>query len=183
MLGEDAQETRVSLVQVNRVFKRICVVTTVVFVFLWIFWLVAAGIMVYMLANAELSGQTVETSILTLLLHLGRGAITVVLYAILIGMFSDTARGESPFTMKQVKRLRLLSLVLVVYAVLGVFLSSWSAVLQMDGITVGTLSSDAYTNVIVPIDLAPVFAAAVLFAFSFVFKYGVLLQRLSDETL
>ena len=33
------------------------------------------------------------------------------------------------------------------------------------------------------IDFAPLIAAAVLFAFSFVFKYGVLLQELSDETL
>ena len=38
-------------------------------------------------------------------------------------------------------------------------------------------------NAIIPINFAPFIAAAVVFAFSFVFKYGVLLQEFSDETL
>ncbi len=38
-------------------------------------------------------------------------------------------------------------------------------------------------NAIVAFNFAPLVAAAVVFAFSFVFKYGVLLQEFSDETL
>lgn len=33
------------------------------------------------------------------------------------------------------------------------------------------------------LNLFPIVAAAVVFAFSFVFKYGVLLQEFSDDTL
>lgn len=61
------------------------------------------------------------------------------------------------------------------------------------GVTLNTISfqsgslSSGYvstnSNVIIPINLAPIFGAAVTFAFSFVFKYGILLQEFTDETL
>lgn len=107
----------------------------------------------------------------------------VVLFVIMIRVLEDAVHGESPFTLKQATRLKNASIALVVYAVLGIILGYFSTLLQMNGFSSGFISSDGNGNVIMPIDFAPFIAAAAVFAFSYVFKYGVLLQELSDETL
>lgn len=53
--------------------------------------------------------------------------------------------------------------------------------MQANGVNAGYISTNSDT--IVSIYFAPFIIAAVVFAFSFVFKYGVLLQKFSDETL
>lgn len=175
-------QTEESLEQVNRVCRRICTVIKIIFVIFCIFWIIAAASIAWSLANEGLFNGS-GNNIFNLALHVARGVIVVALCLIMIRMLEDTVRGESPFTMKQAGRLRNAAFMLVIYAVLGIVLGYCSALLQMNGFSSGYVSTEGSSNVIMTIDFAPFIAAAVVFAFSFVFKYGVLLQELSDETL
>lgn len=100
-------------------------------------------------------------------------AVMAVTCVTLIKIFSDASKGCSPFTMIQVRRLRLMAAALLVYAILEFAITYCSSFARQDwaGPSVAT------------VDLFAIIAAAVVFAFSFVFKYGILLQKLSDETL
>lgn len=182
MQNQECTQTETSLAQVNKVCRRICTAIKIIFGVFCIFWIIAAGSMAWSLASEGLFGGS-ENNIFNLALHVARGAIVVVLYLIMIRIFEDTVHGESPFIMKQAERLRVAALALVVYAVLGIVLGYCSALLQMNGFSSGYISSGGSANVIMTIDFAPFIAAAAVFAFSYVFKYGVLLQEFSDETL
>ncbi|WP_417351661.1 hypothetical protein, partial [Gordonibacter pamelaeae] len=115
------------------------------------------------------------------IMHLLRGTVIAVLFIMLIGVFSDAANGRSPFTLEQVKRLRIMALSLLVYAVLEVAFSASSVMMQLGSINSGYFSTNG--SGIITIDFAPFIAAAVVYAFSFVFKYGVLLQEFSDDVI
>ena len=82
--------------------------------------------------------------------------------------------------MSQVKRLRIIAVLLLLYAVLDMVATNAMAVMQIDVINSGYISTN---SAIVTVNFTPFIAAAVVYAFSFVFKYGVLLQEFSDETL
>lgn len=183
MLNEEAVTTNASLNQVIRVCRGLCLSIKIIFVVICVFWFIAAGSMVWSLANEGILGSGSNSNVFSLILHIARGAIVVVLYLILVHIFEDTIHGKSPFTMKQVGRLKSAALALVVYAVLGMILGYCSALLQMNGFSSGYIPSEGSENVIMTIDFSPLIAAAAVFAFSYVFKYGVLLQELSDETL
>ena len=81
--------------------------------------------------------------------------------------------------MLQVKRLRIIAVMLILYAVFDIAMKYNAVFLQFNGMNSGYASMDSMLT----IDFAPLVVAAVVYAFSFVFKYGVLLQEFSDETL
>ena len=182
-MDAETENTKASLDQVNKVCRRLRLAIKVIFVVICVFWAIAAGSMIWTLVNDGVFGAGTDTNIVSLLLHIARGVVVVVLYLILAHIFDDTVDGESPFTMKQVDRLKAAALALVVYAVLGIVLGYFSALMQMNGFSSGYIPSAGSDNVIMSVDFSPFIAAAAVFAFSYVFKYGVLLQKFSDETL
>lgn len=184
MQNQEVMDTKASLDQVHKVCQRLRMCIKIVFAIVCFFWAVSAISMIWTLACVDISGGGLGANIFNLMLHIARGAVVLVLYLLLLSMFNDAILGEPPFTMKQVRRLKTASLALIFYAILGVILGCCSALLQMNGFSSGYVSSFGESdNVIMSIDLAPFITAAVVFAFSYVFKYGVLLQELSDETL
>ena len=176
MVCEDKDEEESSLRRIRKVCKGISVFIKIAFVVFCVCWLVAAGFVITSMSDS-FSGE-VGTNVI---MHLLRGAVIAVLFLMLIGVFSDAANGRSPFTLEQVKRLRIIALSLLIYAVLEVVFSTSSVVMQLGNINSGYFSTNG--SEIITIDFAPFIAAAVVCAFSFVFKYGVLLQEFSDETL
>lgn len=176
MIEDDLNEAHDSLNRINRVCKGLSVFIKIAFIVFCVCWLFVAFFMV-----VSTQGSSHDVVMTKVGLHLARGVIIAILFLILIGIFSDAAKGESPFTMKQANRLRKISYVLVIYGVLEVILSISAAVVDYGGISSGYMSTDGTT--IISFNLAPFIAAAVVYAFSFVFKYGVLLQEFSDETL
>ena len=96
-------------------------------------------------------------------------------------VFGDVSHEESPFSLKQAKRIRIIAWLLFAYTLLdalvprGVVIGGGS---NPDGMSVVRFSS-GYTNVNVGM-----FAVSVIFYFlASVFKYGVTLQELSDDTV
>ena len=69
---------------------------------------------------------------------------------------------------------------LLIYAILDMLISYNAASLHYDWANPGSLM---VADPFVTINAAPIIAAAVVFAFSFVFKYGVLLQEFSDDAI
>nr|WP_274381274.1 DUF2975 domain-containing protein [Gordonibacter urolithinfaciens] len=114
-------------------------------------------------------------------MYLVHAMIIVALFSVFIRIFFGAARGESPFTMNQVRRLRIISALLLAYALVDLGISCNNTLIQFDLMNYGYVSTS--DSAIVPLNLGPFLAAAIVFAFSFVFKYGVLLQEFSDETL
>lgn len=176
MICEEDIETRESLFKVNKVCQRISTLLKILFVIFCACWIFAAFFMAL-----SFSSQEYDRIIVNVVLHLIRGLVIAALFVVLIGMFSDAARGESPFKMDQVKRLRLISCFLVIYGILEMIFSVNAAVTYYEGINAGFFSTD--DSAIITVNFAPFIAAAVVFAFSFVFKYGVLLQEFSDESI
>lgn len=174
-------ETQNSLTKVNKICKFICGLIKFVFVIFCVWWLLSSGLLFFSVFNSGGSDHTGVTSLIALALYIADGVVVAVIFVSIIKIFSDPSRGQSPFSMKQVYRSRLISLMLVLYTVLNtvfnwLITSSPNLWNYGQGVQLGDSSLFA-------IDFAPLIAAAVLFAFSFVFKYGVLLQEFTDDTL
>ncbi|MBX9033040.1 hypothetical protein [Gordonibacter massiliensis (ex Traore et al. 2017)] len=181
MFTNELEEERASLMRTNRVCAGISVVIKVVFAIICLFWLFVVVSMIASFVNTSNAGGNFASDVTPIVLHIMRGAVVAVLFVILNGIFSETAKGESPFTLKQVNRLRYMALALLVYAVLELIFSASTAMFQLGSLNSGYFSTN--DSAIITFDFAPLIASAVIFAFSFVFQYGVLLQEFSDETL
>lgn len=105
-----------------------------------------------------------------------------LLYA-LASLFGDMAKGASPFSIAQCRRLVVIGCLLAVGVVVGAIAarSPAPAVLMPD------VAYVAYTlppeEEAIYINGGYAFGAIVCFCLAFVFKYGSLLQRLSDDTV
>lgn len=180
MFDEEARDTRDSLNKTKRICRALKLITIVSLVLLVVFEFASVGFMVVaVLGNfGELDGNI---GLLQISLSLSFGLVVAAILVILLRIFSDVAQGDSPFTMAQVKRLRIISLLLVCYGALDNIITNASALIQYNGFNSGYMSTNE--NAVFAVYLAPLIVAAAVFAFSYVFKYGVLLQKLSDETL
>ena len=182
MPDEKDIETENSLIRVNRVCKWISGLMKIIFILLCIWWAVSIAVMIFTMASADSFNSANFVSVSGVILYVLHALIIAAICVTLIRIFSDAAKGLSPFTMSQVGRLRIISGMLLLYAVLEFVITLNSSVLRL-----GWLSAQAGAMAegiaILAIDVAPIIAAAVVFAFSFVFKYGVLLQEFSDESV
>lgn len=98
-------------------------------------------------------------------------------------MLRDVSKGETPFSLKQVKRIRWIALLILADVILSALFSP--GVIGM--ISAGTLDmgymATSQTSNFVSINVSELFFAGVLLCLSLVFQYGMLLQKFSDETL
>ena len=175
MPDTDVETTERLLVKTRKICRLIGLAMIVVFVFLCIWWLASSGVMVCSLFDPGFSDNPVNG--FTLVNYVLCGIAMAAICITLIKIFSDTSKGHSPFTMLQVKRLRLIAISLLAYGVLE-FVMTCSAAFMNQGWAGSSAGSVSPT-----LNFFPLVAAAVVFAVSFVFKYGILLQKLSDETL
>ena len=174
MLDTDIEETGRLLIKTQQICRFISFVMIVVFILLCAWWFVSSCVMSYTLLNPKLFDNPV--TMLSLDVYIVSGVAMAVVCVTLIKIFQEVSKGRSPFTRLQVNRLRLVAVALLAYAVLE-FVMTCTVSLAQQGWMRSSLGSVPTLN------LFPIIAAAVVFAFSFVFKYGVLLQELSDETL
>lgn len=177
---EEEKQARVSIGKIKKVCRVLDMLMKVIFVILTICWFFSLGSMLLSIANPNFF-STSSASLMDIVLCVFFGVTIAAMFFVFAGMFSDVAKEESPFTLTQVKRLRIIATLLAVYAIIDIAASYNSAFLQLSTINAGYVSTDG--SAIMKIDFAPFVASAVVFAFSFVFKYGVLLQEFSDETL
>lgn len=103
---------------------------------------------------------------------------------IVFKIFLDIVRGETPFTLKQITRIKVAALLVFVFALVDMVISSSFSfsgeLLGLDLVFDHAGSSDSNT---ININLGLVLMSVGLYCVSAIFEYGVLLQQISDETL
>lgn len=171
---EDVKKAEESLTKASNACKRAGILIKVVFLLLCCWWCASVVVMGLSVANPGYSDNPVTP--IALINFIFCGLAMVIICVTLIQIFSDASKGRSPFTLLQVRRLRLVSATLLAYAVLEFGMTLCASFMQQD-------SSGFPMHGTPTLNLFPIVAAAVVFAFSFVFKYGVLLQEFSDDTL
>lgn len=93
----------------------------------------------------------------------------------------DMAKGESPFTIKQANRIRIIAWLLLAYALLEAFLPTGVLLYQSYG--GGAYGIEHNATFSPSIKVGSIIVATVFFFLSSIFKYGVKLQELSDDTV
>jgi len=182
VLGKDDNAVSEKLLlRAKTICNMINLALRVVFVVFCISWLFASCSMIRALSDSSAINHAGFPSAFQITLHFLYGVTVSVLFLVFTGVFSDVAKGKTPFAPIQVKRLRVISAMLVAYAFLDFLISANNSIIERGGFSSGFIT--ASDNAIIPINFAPFIAALVAFAFSFVFQYGVLLQEFSDETL
>lgn len=179
-LKNDDNETMRSLCRIRKISKAALLCCKSFFVAFVAFWMLIFCVSLYSVFSSD-SSFAVDVEWFDLLSLICVGALISLILKILSDVFGDTARGQSPFTMVQVKRVRIVAIALFADAVVGIFASpGFISSLHIAGFDVDYTVSG---QVVIPVDLGEILAALCLIALSFVFKYGVLLQEFSDETL
>lgn len=112
-------------------------------------------------------------------------AVECLLYAVVLVVISlvlgDVAKGRTPFTARQVSRLRFLALVLLAFVVFDAVRSAGVLASAEWGDIYAGVSNDVRT--FIHINMFALFMAVLCGCLSFVFKYGILLQEVSDDTV
>lgn len=184
MISEDLVEVQVTLERIKKFCKVAGIVLNIVFILVVAYWLILLLVaFASLFIDIDLSLVTTDTPALIIPLACS-GFLLASLFKIGATVFLDVSHGESPFTLIQAKRLKWLSVIVVLYVFLEALLSpGFMAVLQLNGFDVGYSLVDYGANPSISINVGALFVAVVFFSLSLVFKYGVLLQEFSDETL
>lgn len=160
--------------------------------FLGLFWValfVFACIAILIIAHgvtSGVSGVATSTGLALPRVCLEASLILLIVWVIR-SCFSDISKGSSPFTPKQVFRLRILALLFLAHAALTTLSSpALLSILGLShvtlGVMVGTMSPGGQSNFI-PINMGDIVLAIVLFCAALIVEYGSLLQQLSDDTV
>lgn len=144
-------------------------------------------LMCYSLAHTDFKGEILPLVYAVPFLYALYSANACLLPLTLGRMLGDISQDRTPFTLQNARRLLFLALILLLYAALEALLASVDSqfILLVDNnsIEVGNFIRDLASNSGTTLNLFPLLMAAMFFALSYVFKYGVLLQQESDETL
>lgn len=151
-------------------------------------WTIAVLFLVcYSLFSSTLPSDAVPIAYaipIIILLYMGTSSL---LPFTLWRMLRDLSSSRTPFTFKNADRLRFLGFVMLLYTAFGALLSSVDSRFMLsignDSVQVGNFIYDLASDSGAYLNLFSLVIAAVFFALSYVFKYGVLLQQESDETL
>ena len=107
-------------------------------------------------------------------------AAGIVILVLALRMVWNLREAESPFTLQNAKRLRVIGWLLIGYeavtALLSRLLSQPMVVSEAEGTSVAVSTHTSMGGILIVVGLA-------VLAIGYVFQYGVELQQLSDETL
>lgn len=155
------------------------------FFLLFLVFLVCAFASLCIYVNAAIHNQIpydeLVPSALNSLISAFMFGVFAAVFFISASVFRDVSRGESPFSEKQARRIRFISWLLFIYAIVDSFAPKGVVV------AAGNIDTDVlvarfeteYTAINVGM-----FVSAIIFYFlSSVFKYGVELQELSDDVI
>ena len=181
MFGESSQ-IKGSLSRLEAIAGVVCIVLKIamgVFICLWLLFFLAAGISLI----SSFQGWLNAFMIFLLLAPVVTDAlISVYILYTVIRIFSLIRKGESPFTNYIAKQISIISVLLLVSFFLGALIS----VIPADGYSLGVMTigvSKQGEGIIADLKISTLVAASIGFGLSYVFKYGALLQQLSDDTV
>lgn len=179
MGGEEFRELESSLSGAKRVCRCLKGIS-----FVCLAILLAAWLLLLILMIADVTTKGLDAHKLKGLLYVALyGTAALLLLFVAYRSFSDVVSGESPFTMKQVARFRNSALLLLALTLVDAFLSTGFIYgLDVEGIGFAALGNYGVEHNQIRINATMPFFAIMLFGIAALFRYGVLLQRLTDET-
>ena len=171
----DVEETKARIARMSKGAKAFGIVFWVGF---WVL-LVAALVVVVLGIRSGLSDgcspAEIATGLITPVASIGLGCF--VLWVVAKG-FNEVSRERSPFSTVQAQRLKLLGVLLLVYAAIEMLLS-----ISPFHAELGTVSLSYIQSPHMFFDVKLIIGSIFCFCLSYVFRYGALLQWLQDETL
>lgn len=183
MISKNAKHIQNSLVHIKKISG---VALKVIKVFLTVYLLLTIPFFCYSVVSIVASGLApldllwAGLQILPMVLSV---VVAISVCIALLYVFKDINAGSSPFTISQSRRLKLIGWLLLVSFILGAVVS----VMPLPYTQIGSLTFGPYVSPHGPsgvdINLSYVLWAVVCFSFSYVFRYGALLQQLSDDTV
>ena len=181
MFGE-SNEARASLLRLENIAKPLYVALRVVMVTFAIGWSLLFVAFFVSLATSEVGLYDLVCHLLYAVPVAVSAFINIyILYV--IGSICDSIRhGSSPFTMHTSRQIKVVSFLLLVSFVLQAVVS----VIPCDGYSLGVMRiglAKQGDGVVADLSISTLVASAIGFVLSYVFKYGALLQRLSDDTV
>lgn len=179
MGGEEFRELESSLSGAKKVCRCLKGISFVCLATLLAAWLL---LLILMIADAMTGGLDAH-QVKGLLFVALYGTAALLLLFVAYRSFSDVASGGSPFTMKQVARFRNSALLLLALVLVDAFLSTGFIYgIDVGGVDFVALGNFGTDNNQIRINATMLFFAIMLFGIAALFRYGVLLQRLTDET-
>lgn len=175
----DAIFVRETMARMARVSRKIRIALNVLLVVYLI--MIAVAIVVMVLAGFGTASNDFE-KVFSAVSRLLAAGVVAVLIVILSKAFQDVSESQSPFTIKQAKRIMLMGLILILNVAVEAISSAFAPIAsEYAGVNVAFVSAPLTTNL--HIDVMSLVAAIVCFCLSYLFRYGALLQWLQDETL
>lgn len=184
MLSLDAERIQTSFLRMKRASKIIGLIFRVVLVLNVAMAVVLFGTSIVVAFDPSiLPVRTEPFGIGTIPILLSQAIACVALY-ILMRLFEDISKGESPFTFVQARRLAIIGCLLTVGILVEalVFTGSNPSLSIPDAVNMGYEGSPSVKQMFF-INGAYVVGAILSFCLSYTFKYGALLQKLSDDTI
>lgn len=179
MVGQEAKEINAALGRISKTCNAISLICLAVFGLFGIFWTVELFSSVFELV----SEGTNDIGLMIFFDTLVNGAGIILLLLVAFIFFKQAAHGNTPFSAKQIKRIRIAGIVLLIIALFQCFLSlyySYDAILF--DLKAGFIVDAIFNETFIEYDLVTLALGLFLFGLSVMFEYGMLLQRLSDET-
>jgi hypothetical protein len=110
------------------------------------------------------------------------GLLSAVFIGIVTLILRDISKGETPFTRKQSKRIRLIAYLTFAQVILELLFSMVATALYPDGLVIlGYYHIPESSALTMYLDLQALIFAIICYCISLAFEYGVLLQRDSDD--
>ena len=176
-----------TLSRVATICKILSILCKLAFVVLALWSISVLILMIYSLSKTDFGDEILPLALAVPFLFALYSANSCLLPFVFGRMLGDISEDRTPFTLQNANRLLFLALVLLMYAVLEVLLATADSQFILSvgthSIEIGNFMRDFASNSGTTLNLFPLLMSAMFFALSYVFKYGVLLQQESDETL
>lgn len=161
-------------------------------VFKVLFWLTLIGLIVFVAGYLLAESSSIEgSSPISAKWSLMIPSVMFLIVSLSIlwfleGIFGDIAKGDSPFSRKQAKRLKNIALLLLIMVIIDLvvqaFSINYSSIVHLNSaIEVGYVQPQEQAGL--HIDAKALLAAAVCYCFSKLFSYGAYIQDISNETV
>lgn len=184
MAIDEASDTERALNRLKKTGRFLSTGFRIIFVVYCIIWIALAGLFFLVAFFPDVVPGSGSGGLQPFILCVLFGLLIAGLLRIAVLIFDDVSKGESPFSIRQVKRIRLAAILFLAYVVLEmIFPSGQSSLVQQGDFQVNYWVADRSEHTSIQINFGMLGAAIIFYCLSLVFEYGTLLQQLSDETL
>jgi hypothetical protein len=174
----------------NRMKKK-CVVFYVAFRILFIVsavvWVGWAGMILIGFISPESVPGLAQQSLLALISFIFFGLCFILVLRMIILILKDVSQGITPFSTVQVKRIKLIALLLLLYgisdSIISFIMAGVTTLIENSGFVSGIVVSGGSNESFVLIPIGVFIAAILTYCLSIVLEYGIKLQEQSDEIL